>query len=195
MTKAVLVCALLIVPAITSAQSDEDLIAEALMPLPDHMKDDAAVVMTDAGGHRRVIREGKTELSCSPDGPAPGFSVSCISGSTGTVIPAYTSAVARGESPREAWDTVNAAIKAGTLTTATPGGLIFIQSGETRTDSAHLAVVLVPYATAESTGLPVKPTSDRAWLMCPGTPRAHIMIGTEPYGIDDKATWTQCLLP
>ena len=38
MTKAVLVCTLLIVPAITSAQSDEDLIAEALMPLPDHMK-------------------------------------------------------------------------------------------------------------------------------------------------------------
>ena len=101
----------------------------------------------------------------------------CINGSTGNVIAAYTGHLERGASVREAWDAVNAAIEAGTLTTATPGTLIFIQSGPSRAESAHLAVTLVPYATAEATGLPTRPTADRAWLMCPGTARAHIMLG------------------
>lgn len=37
--------------------------------------------------------------------------------------------------------------------------------------------------------------ADRAWLMCPGTARAHIMIGQVPYGIDPNAGWERCLLP
>ncbi len=191
---ATLAFSLLLVPALAAAQSDADLVEEATLPLPAQLKNGAAVV-TDADGRRRVVREGGTALTCSPDGPAPGFSVSCINGSTGNVIAAYTGHLARGASIREAWDLVNAAIAAGTLTTATPGTLIFIQSGPSRAESAHLTVTLVPYATAESTGLPIEPTPDRAWLMCPGTPRAHIMIGQQPYGIDPNAGWERCLLP
>ena len=37
-------------------------------------------------------------------------------------------------------------------------------------------VVYVPYATAASTGLPVKPAAGVPWLMDPGTAGAHIMI-------------------
>ena len=195
MSKTVLVCMLCLVPATAVAQSDTELIEEALVPLPAQLRGDAAVVTTDEHGQRRVIREGKTALTCTPDGPAPGFQVMCINGSTGTVIGAYTGHLARGVSIREAWDEVNTAIQAGTLTTATPGTLIFIQSGPSRAESAHLAVTLVPYATAATTGLPVEPTPDRAWLMCPGTPRAHIMIGQQPHVIDEDATWRRCLLP
>ena len=187
--------AVLLVASTSAAQSEAELIAEATLPLPAQLKDDAAVIVTDADGRRRVVREGRTALTCSPDGPAPGFSVSCINGSTGNVIAAYTSHLARGASVHEAWDAVDAAIAAGTLTTATPGTLIFIQSGPSRAESARLTVTLVPYATAASTGLPVEPTPDRAWLMCPGTARAHIMIGQQPYGIDPNAGWERCLLP
>lgn len=177
------------------AQTDTELIDEATLPLPPQLKDDAAVVATGADGRQRVIREGRTALTCTPDGPGPGFFVTCINGSTGNVIAAYTGHLARGASIPEAWDAVNAAIEAGTLTTATPGTLIFIQSGPSRAEAAHLAVTLVPYATAEATGLPTRPTADRAWLMCPGTARAHIMLGQVPYGIDPNAGWERCLLP
>ena len=178
-----------------TAQSDAELIEEATLPLPPQLKDEAAVVTTGPDGRQRVIREGRTALTCTPDEPAPGFSVSCINGSTGNVIQAYTGHLARGASISEAWAAVNAAIEAGTLTTATPGTLIFIQSGPSRAESAHLAVTLVPYATEQATGLPTRPTADRAWLMCPGTPRAHIMFGQVPYGIDPNAGWERCLLP
>jgi len=42
-----------------------------------------------------------------------------------------------------------------------------------------LYVVYVPYATVESTGISPSPASEGApWLMDPGKPWAHIMIGT-----------------
>ena len=42
-----------------------------------------------------------------------------------------------------------------------------------------LYVVYVPYATVESTGIAPSPVSEGApWLMNPGKPWAHIMIGT-----------------
>jgi hypothetical protein len=38
-------------------------------------------------------------------------------------------------------------------------------------------VIYIPYATAETTGLPLKPdVAGMPWLMDPGTHRAHIMI-------------------
>lgn len=178
-----------------AAQSDADLIEEATLPLPPQLRGDAAVVASGPDGREHVVREGRTGLTCRPDGPQPGFSVTCINGSVGTVLQAYTDHLARGATVREAWDAVNAAIAAGRLTTATPGTLIFIQSGPSRAASELLAVTLVPHATAEATGLPTEPTADRAWLMCPGTARAHIMFGRQPYGIDPNATWQRCLLP
>jgi len=38
-------------------------------------------------------------------------------------------------------------------------------------------VVYIPWATAASTGLPIKPEAPgMPWIMDPGTHRAHIMI-------------------
>jgi hypothetical protein len=42
-------------------------------------------------------------------------------------------------------------------------------------------VVYIPYATSESTGLPLKPElAGMPWLMDAGTHRAHIMISPSP---------------
>jgi hypothetical protein len=56
--------------------------------------------------------------------------------------------------------------------------------GTIRPDAMHpdtvsvLSVLYVPYATAESTGLPTRPMGvGQPWLMQPGMHRAHIMIG------------------
>ena len=113
MTRILIVAALALAPALAVAQSDAELIAEATLPLPSQLKDDAAVVATGADGRQRVIREGRTALTCTPDGPEPGFFVNCINGSTGNVIAAYTGHLARGASIPEAWDAVNAAIEIG----------------------------------------------------------------------------------
>ena len=194
MLRALAVVGLVLAPALCVAQSEADLIEEALLPLPVQLRDEATVLIAERDGRQRILRQGTTSLICSPDTPEPGFFVSCRNGSTGNVIEAYTRLLADGVSIREAWDRVHADIEAGALTAATPGTLIFIQSGPTRAESAQLSVTLVPYATAEGTGLPVEPTSERAWLMCPGTARAHIMLGQVPYGINPDAGWERCLL-
>ena len=192
---AAFVTCLVLLPVGAAAQSDHELIEEALLPLPTQLRSEATVMVVEPDGGHRIVRQGTSALTCFPDGPEPGFFVSCRNGSTGNVIEAYTGRLARGLSIPEAWEEVHAAIEAGTLTAATPGTLIFIQSGPTREASAQLAVTLVPYATAEGTGLPIEPTSERAWLMCPGTARAHIMLGQVPYGINPDASWERCLLP
>ena len=37
-------------------------------------------------------------------------------------------------------------------------------------------VIYTPFATPETTGLPLRPVEGGPWLMFPGTPTAHIMI-------------------
>ena len=50
------------------------------------------------------------------------------------------------------------------------------ETGEV-TDGYLRYVIYIPYATAESTGLPLKPGAPgMPWIMDPGTHRAHIMI-------------------
>ena len=49
-------------------------------------------------------------------------------------------------------------------------------SGEVK-EGNYRYVVYIPYATAETTGLPLKPEAPgMPWIMDPGTHRAHIMI-------------------
>lgn len=57
MMKTVLACLLLFVPTIAGAQSDEVLIEEAPLPLPDYHKAAATVSVQDERGGRRVLRE------------------------------------------------------------------------------------------------------------------------------------------
>ena len=50
------------------------------------------------------------------------------------------------------------------------------ETGEVKEGYAR-SVIYIPYATAESTGLPAKPGAPgMPWIMNPGTHRAHIMI-------------------
>ena len=147
MTRAVLACLLLFVPAQAGAQSDDELIAEALLPLPEYLKDGATVTIRDDAGRRRVIQEGTSGLRCSPDGPGLGFLVSCIDDSSGPVLQEFRRHLAQGRSPREAMDAVTAAARAGAVATATPGGMIWILSGESRNDLIPMVGALVPFAT------------------------------------------------
>ena len=146
MMRTIFACVLLIVPAIAGAQSDAELIAEALLPLPDYLKDGATVEIRDADGRPRVVQEGTSGLRCSPDGPGPGFLVVCIDDSSGPVLREYRRHLGQGRTPREAMDAVTAAARAGTVATATPGGMIWILSGASRSDLIPMVGALVPFA-------------------------------------------------
>ena len=61
---------LLLLSAAARAQSDAELIAQATLPLPPQLKHDAEVVVTGPDGRQRVIRAGRTALTCTPDDPS-----------------------------------------------------------------------------------------------------------------------------
>ena len=85
---------------------------------------------------------------------------------------------------------IDAAIEEGLTTAPTPGSRAYILSGPDRERARPLLGIFLPGATAESTGLSPERT-DGTWLMCPGTPSAHIMVGDVPYG-DDEDYWKSC---
>ena len=183
----------MVIPTFISAQSDIDLIEEALLPLPVHLRDAAGIVVPTGDG-LRFLRPAETDLVCRPDGASRGFRVLCVHGiENRAVTQAFRRYVNEGASRSEAWAAVEAAIGSGDLTVPRPGAMAYFQTGPNRAESVQLTIIYMPYATTERTGLPTEPTTDGAWLMCPGRPNAHIMLGSEPYGVE--GLWRDCLEP
>lgn len=62
-----------------AAPSDKELIASALRAAPAGIAKDATVVVVDAKGNMRTLREGKNGFTCMPDNPAtPGPDPMCM---------------------------------------------------------------------------------------------------------------------
>ena len=55
------------------AQSVDDLIAEAVRPLPEDLRAEATVYHYDAAGDRVVLRQGSNQVECVPKNPETGF--------------------------------------------------------------------------------------------------------------------------
>ena len=87
---------------------------------------------------------------------------------------------ARGMGRAEVMDARYEALQAGTIEMPARAALFSISADAGPEDlegARRLAVVYVPGATTEEIGLPGRPDGDSPWLMLPGTPWAHIMIG------------------
>lgn len=97
---------------------------------------------------------------------------------------------AEGKTGPEIFDIREEEAKSGKLDMGKQGSTLHIYYGESdlynpetnEVEGAHYRyVVYLPFATAESTGLPEKPVgSNHPWIMNPGTHRAHIMISPLP---------------
>jgi hypothetical protein len=174
---------LVLLPGSLQAQSVPDAetqIEAAVQAAPESMRDDATVRGYTDDGTITTLREGSGSLVCLADDPTDdGFHVSCYHESLAPFMQ-------RGRELRQqgmtAVDSVRRAeIENGSLSYPDRPVTLYNFSGtfdpETRKvkDASRLHVVYVPYATAESTGLPTRPEGG-PWLMEPSQPWAHIMI-------------------
>ncbi len=92
----------------------------------------------------------------------------------------------QGKSAKEIFDMREAEVKSGRLKMPKqPSTLYVLSAPDDRYDATtgevkegnYRYVVYIPFATAESTGLPLRPEAPgMPWIMDPGTHRAHIMI-------------------
>jgi len=167
--------------------SKEAQIKAALLAAPAEKRDGAAVYGYDASGKFVQLRKGTNELICLADDPnQKGLSVSCYHKNLEPFMARGRELRQAGKSSDEIFKTREEEAKSGKLKMPKEPTTLFVYSaddsvfntatGEVK-DGYLRYVVYIPYATAESTGLPLKPSGPAMpWIMHPGTHGAHIMI-------------------
>lgn len=173
----IITCLLAMMPVgWTQGDTVESLIADAVRPLPGPLQAGATVVSYDDEFNRTVLREGTNGIVCNADSPKPGYSVVCQHEDVEAYWLRGAQLVAGGMSRKERDKIRNEEMEQGKLPRLDPGLARYGLGGASRESATPIMVVMLPYATTESTGLSSVPDNYRPWLMEAGTPSAHIMI-------------------
>ena len=172
--------------SIKPIDSDEALIATALMAAPEAGREGARVIGYNMAGEFTTFREGKNEFIVLVDDPRKdGFNAACYHKDLEPFMARGRELKAEGKTREEIFEIRAAEMASGKLSIPTGATLHIYYGPETnynpktfQVSQAQLRyVVYLPYATAASTGLPEQPVaSNHPWIMDPGTHRAHIMI-------------------
>jgi hypothetical protein len=168
----------------------EKQIAMAIQAAPPEKQAGATVYGYDKDGEIVLIREGANEMICVADDPKKeGISVACYHSDLKPFMDRGNALRKDGKRPDEIFAIREKETVAGTLQMPKNPSTLHVLSGneakwntETgKLENAKLRyVVYIPFATAESTGLPIRPmVPGGPWIMDPGTHRAHIMISPE----------------
>lgn len=160
-------------------------IASAIAPLPQEFRDSATVLGYDAArAGLTVLRKGSGPYICLADDPSDDrLHVACYHKSLEPFM-------ARGRALRAQKvtnvDSVRfAEIKRKKLAMPSHPAALYSMTGKLDmldlssgavTGARPLYVVYIPFATAQSTGLPLKAEKGQPWIMFPGTAKAHIMF-------------------
>lgn len=172
---------------IKEINTDEALIATALMAAPEESRSGCTVIGYNMSGDFVTLKEGDNEFICLADDPnKAGFSAACYHKSLEPFMARGRELKSQGKSRTEIFDIREEEVKSGKLTMGKAGSTLHIYFGEkTQYDpetaevvgAKYRYVVYLPWATPESTGLPTQPlASNHPWIMDPGTHKAHIMI-------------------
>ncbi|PWJ60432.1 hypothetical protein CLV98_101616 [Dyadobacter jejuensis] len=171
----------------STSPSTEVQIATAILAAPADLRDGAKVYGISSDGTYKVLRAGSNELVCiADDASKDGISVACYHKSLQPFMERGWKLKQEGKNAKEVFDIREKEVKEGKLKMPDQPTTLFALSGkQDQYDSATGAlkdgylryVVYIPYATSETTGLPLKPdVPGMPWIMDPGTHRAHIMI-------------------
>ena len=167
--------------------SPEVQIKLATLAAPAELRDKALVYGYNSKGELVVLRKGENEMICLGDDPnQAGLSVSCYHKDLEPFMARGRELKKEGKKNDEVFTIREQEVKAGKLVMPKSPSTLYVYSakddqydkatGEVK-DGYLRYVIYIPYATAESTGLPLQPsTPGMPWIMDPGTHRAHIMI-------------------
>ncbi len=175
----------------TTIPSEAVQVKTAVLAAPADKREGAMVYGYSATGDFIVLRKGTNEMICLADDPKKdGFSATCYHRDLDPFMARGRELKKAGKNDKEVFDIREQEVKSGKL--VMPKGpttlLVYYASEENyNKGTGEVAkgnfryVVYIPYATAESTGLPLKEEAPgMPWLMNEGTHRAHIMITPPP---------------
>ena len=163
-------------------------IKTATLPIPEADQANAMVYGYNTEGELIVLREGSNLLVCLADDPSKeGISVSCYVKSLEPFMKRGRELTTEGKNAMEKRTIRGQEVTEGKLKMPTEPSMTYIYYGSEEDydpktgdlkNGQFRYVIYTPFATPESTGLPIAPhAKGMPWLMDPGTFRAHIMIG------------------
>ena len=161
------------------AQSNAELIEQALAAAPPRARDASAVIQWNADYTHETLKEGTNRGVCyhrSDETRRQPFAVQCTS--VGNLERVAQSRRFRADSADAAAERamVDAAEADGTRVAPEFGSLFTSMNGPDQASARAHTTIAVPGATADSLGLPDNPNQGGAWLMAVGTTTAHIMV-------------------
>jgi len=162
-------------------------IKTAILAAPAEKKDGAMIYGYGNDGTFKVLRAGTNDFVCIADDPKKeGISVACYHKDLEPFMEKGRILTKEGKNQKDIFDIREREVKAGMLAMPKQPSTLYAFSGTKENYDATTGavkdgylryVVYIPFATAESTGLPLKPdVPGMPWIMDPGTHRAHIMI-------------------
>ncbi|MEP2773173.1 MAG: hypothetical protein ABJH05_13565 [Fulvivirga sp.] len=166
-------------------------LAMAVQAAPEDKRDGATVYGYDENGELVLLKEGTNELICLSDDPnSKGLNIACYHQDLEAFMARGRELKAEGKSRSEIFDIREEEAKSGALKMPENPSTLHVLSGpdglynadSMRVENANYRyVVYIPFATPESTGLPIRPmVPGGPWIMDPGTHKAHIMITPPP---------------
>lgn len=163
--------------------SKEWQINTALMAVPTDFRDGAKVYGYDQKGNFVTLKEGTNDYIALADTPGDDkFSTAAYHKSLDEFMARGRQLRKEGKDGNQIFDIREQEVREGRLTMPDKATLCVFTGTINETtkeiDNPYVRYVFyIPFATGESTGLPTTPTPPgHAWLMNPGTHRAHIMI-------------------
>jgi hypothetical protein len=169
------------------SQDNTGVIALALKAAPEELREGASVYKISDKGDLLVVRQGKNDLICLADDPAQkGLNVSCYHKELEPFMKRGRLLKIEGKGFQEVFDIREKEVKDGKLKMPPQPSALYVytandgdfdpKTGEVKKGYLRY-VIYIPFATAETTGLPLAPSAPgMPWIMDPGTHRAHIMI-------------------
>jgi hypothetical protein len=171
-----LACLVVALPAAVEAQSADAEIARAVAAAPARSQADATVISLDDDGSVVVLRQGSNGILCWDETSSEGFSATCTSeGNRARVEQNFEFNNSGGT--REEIQALFAEAEANGTRAVSEFGTIYyhLDGADQASARSHISIV-VPFATAESLGLPDSGRNDGVWIMNAGTSTAHLMV-------------------
>ena len=158
-------------------------IKTAVLAAPKAQQDAATVLGYDSSGALTTLRPGTNNLICLADDPKQtGFNVSCYHKDLEPFMARGRELAAQGQKAVEITKIREEDVKSGKLKMP-DRGVLNVTTGQHDAATGEVTelytryVVYIPYATPDTTGIPLAPaTPGGPWIMDAGTHRAHIMI-------------------
>ena len=162
-------------------------IQTALLAAPADKRENATVLGYNEKGGLIELRKGSNEMICLADDPKlPGLNVASYHKDLEPFMKRSRDLRISGKTSKEASDMRDQEVKAGKIQMPKQPASLYVYTAKAENydsltgsvkDGFLRYVIYIPYATASSTGLPLKPdVAGMPWLMDAGTHKAHIMI-------------------